>query len=135
MRTGDWSSDVCASDLPAAEIFGADLLARRRLHQRRAGEEDRALIPDDDGLVAHRGDVSAPRGAASHHAGDLRDALGAHIRLIEEDASEKIGRASGRERECQYVWISVVAGSLKKKTKKQEHAYTHINLNKNIKNS
>src|SRR3546814_3801269 len=28
----------------------------------------------------------------------------------------KIGRATCRERVCQYVWISVVAGSLKKKT-------------------
>src|SRR3546814_17968970 len=28
---------------------------------------------------------------------------------------KKIGRASGRERECQYVWISGGAGSLKKK--------------------
>src|SRR3546814_19867989 len=30
------------------------------------------------------------RGAASHHAGELRDALGAHIRLIEEDAPEMV---------------------------------------------
>src|SRR3546814_17794909 len=30
----------------------------------------------------------------------------------------KIGRASGRDRVCQYVWISVVAVSLKKKTTK-----------------
>src|SRR3546814_20403998 len=28
----------------------------------------------------------------------------------------KIGRASGRESVCQYVWISAVAGSLKKPT-------------------
>src|SRR3546814_14689994 len=31
--------------------------------------------------------------------------------------ANKIGRASCRERVCQYVYISVVAGSLKKKTK------------------
>src|SRR3546814_11803914 len=30
---------------------------------------------------------------------------------------DEIGRASCRERGCQYVWISVVAGSLKKNTK------------------
>src|SRR3546814_16858512 len=46
--------------------------------------------------------------------------------LVELDADpdlvnqvlEKIGRASCRERGCQYVWISFGAGSLKKKTKK-----------------
>src|SRR3546814_20745959 len=30
--------------------------------------------------------------------------------------SSEIGRASCRERVCQYVWISVVAGSLQKKS-------------------
>src|SRR3546814_19951928 len=37
----------------------------------------------------------------------------------------KIGRASCRERVCQYVWISVVAVSLKKK-KKQKYYYKSI---------
>src|SRR3546814_16984402 len=32
----------------------------------------------------------------------------------------QIGRASGRERVCQYVYISVVAGALKKKKKKEK---------------
>src|SRR3546814_20734375 len=32
---------------------------------------------------------------------------------------QQIGRASCRESVCQYVWISVVAGSLKKKTKEK----------------
>src|SRR3546814_17469223 len=35
---------------------------------------------------------------------------------------EEIGRASGRERVCQYVYISVVAVSLKKK-KQQNHQH------------
>src|SRR3546814_14280326 len=34
------------------------------------------------------------------------------------DPDAQIGRASCRERVCQYVWISVVAGTLKKKNKK-----------------
>src|SRR3546814_15412161 len=42
-------------------------------------------------------------------------------RAVKEKSSEalgnQIGRASCRERVCQYVWISVVAVSLKKKTK------------------
>ena len=76
--------------LRAAQLFGGDFLARRRLHQRRAGEEDRALVAHDHRLVRHGGDVGTPRRAASHHAGDLRDALGGHVRLIEEDAPEML---------------------------------------------
>ena len=74
----------------AAEILRADLFARRRLHQGRAGEEDRALFADDHALVAHRGHVGAAGGAAAHHAGDLGDALRAHLRLVEEDAAEMV---------------------------------------------
>src|SRR3546814_11910284 len=35
--------------------------------------------------------------------------------ILEGVAAEQIGRASGREGVCEYVWISVVAVSLKKK--------------------
>src|SRR3546814_5379914 len=73
--------------IAATQVLCPDFLARRGLHQRRAGEEDRALIAHDDGLVAHRGHIGAACGAASHHARDLRDALGAHIRS-EEHTSE-----------------------------------------------
>src|SRR3546814_12678652 len=37
--------------------------------------------------------------------------------LQDIEAEQQIGRASCRERVCQYVWTSVVAGSIKKKTK------------------
>ena len=39
----------------AAELLGADHLAGRGLHQRRAAEKDRALALDDDALVAIAG--------------------------------------------------------------------------------
>ncbi len=58
----------------AAEVLGADDLARGRLHQRRAAEEDRALVLDDDRLVAHRRHVGAAGGARAHDDRDLRDA-------------------------------------------------------------
>ena len=77
-------------EVAAAQFLGADLLARRGLHQRRAGEEDRALVADDHALVAHRRDIGAAGGAAAHHAGDLGDALRAHLRLVEEDAAEMV---------------------------------------------
>ena len=72
----------------AAEILGRDHLAGRGLHQRRAAEEDRALLAHDDRLVRHRRHVGAARRARAHHAGDLRDAERGQRRLIVEDAAE-----------------------------------------------
>src|SRR3546814_19384585 len=43
----------------------------------------------------------------------------AHTQITELGKTEKIGRASCRERGCQYVSISVVDVSLKKKKKKK----------------
>src|SRR5699024_9402432 len=62
----------------------------RGLHQRRPAEEDRALLAHDDGLVAHRRHVGAARGGGAHHRGDLRDPVGAHPRLVEEDPAEVV---------------------------------------------
>ena len=72
----------------AAEVLGGDDLAGRGLHQRRAAEEDRALVLDDHRLVGHRGDVGAAGGARAHHRGDLRDALRGEVGLVEEDPAE-----------------------------------------------
>ncbi len=72
----------------AAEFLCGDHLTGRSLHERGAAEEDGALVPDDDGFVAHRGHVGAAGGARPEHRGDLRNALGAHRRLVVEDAAE-----------------------------------------------
>src|ERR1051325_2454027 len=77
-------------EVATAQVLGTDLLAGRRLHQRRAAEEDRALVPYNDTFVAHRRNIGAARGAAPHHTGDLRDALRAHLRLVEEDSAEMV---------------------------------------------
>ena len=61
----------------AAEFLCGDHLPGRRLHQRRAAEEDRALVAHDHGLIAHGGHIRAARGARAQHRGDLRDAFGA----------------------------------------------------------
>ena len=79
----------------AAKLGGGDHLARGRLHQRRAGEEDGALAlgaraPHDHRLIRHGRHVGAAGGAGAHHAGDLGDALGRHLRLIVEDAAEVV---------------------------------------------
>ena len=74
----------------AAEVFGGNHFAGRRLHQRRAAEEDRALIAHDDGLVRHRRHVGAARGARPHDHRDLRDARGRQCRLVVKDAAEML---------------------------------------------
>ena len=61
-------------DVGTAELLGGDLLPGRGLHQRRAAEEDRALVAHDDRLVRHRRHVGAAGGARAHHGGDLGDA-------------------------------------------------------------
>jgi hypothetical protein len=77
-----------AVQVAAAELLGAHDLAGRRLHQRRAAQEDGALVPHDDGLVAHRRDVGATGRAGAEDRGDLRDAARRQLRLVEEDPAE-----------------------------------------------
>src|SRR3546814_21031213 len=43
----------------------------------------------------------------------------AAVAAVQNGVDQEIGRASCRERECQYVYISVVAASLKKQIKKE----------------
>src|SRR3546814_19501593 len=105
MRISDWSSDVCSSDLRHAQRLrrserGLDVeqaesfrFARRPLDAARIGD------PRAEHLVA----AAEPDDQAA--APDMR---------LEVDVPE-IGRASCRERVCQYVSFSVVAVSLKKK--------------------
>ena len=85
----------------AAEFFGRDFFAGGGFDQRRPAQKDRSLSLDDDGFVAHRGNVRAAGGARSHHRGDLRDALARHARLIVEDAPEviAIGKDVGLQRQ------------------------------------
>ncbi len=72
-----------------------DHLAGRRLHQRRAAEEDGALAllarpAHDHRLVGHGRHIGPAGGATAHDAGDLGYALGAHPRLVEEDAAKVV---------------------------------------------
>ena len=85
----------------AAELLGGHVLAGRRLHERRAADEDRARPADDHRLVAHRRHVGAAGGARAHHDRDLRDPLRRHARLVEEDAPEvlAVGEHLGLERQ------------------------------------
>src|SRR3546814_5777503 len=83
MRISDWSSDVCSSDLHRSEI-------RRALDP---------VVP----LGCHPGERRRQEGAAEAVADDVRIPLarGAFHRV--ERRQWQIGRASCRERVCQYV--------------------------------
>src|SRR3546814_4752010 len=80
MRISDWSSDVCSSDL---QRLGAGLLGGKALGVRLDPGHGPAIRP----CLLHRGEDAVEEAVAK-----TRD------RLLDE-----IGRASCRERVCQYV--------------------------------
>src|SRR3546814_15850058 len=112
MRISDWSSDVCSSDLA-----DPDQDERRTLHHELApavevGERrDEEMVERAAGIVAH---------------GEEKQEAGQHGERDRQQRRRKIGRASCRERVCQYVSISVVAVSLKKNNKAKEENTNHI---------
>src|SRR3546814_14927313 len=106
MRISDWSSDVCSSDLCQA-LSKAD----------QAAYEDCA----DDWFATESGC------RAKHPVRPARDcALPAQMAQQIDGAREQrkaecleIGRASGRERGCQYVYSAWVADSIKNNNRKK----------------
>src|SRR3546814_20911151 len=94
MRISDWSSDVCSSDLTAEEA-------------RRTQEEllDRAV-----------GEVVGSAAGGDLSARIDTEKLDGMMGRLGERMKAQIGRASCRERVCQYVQISVVAAAFKQKS-------------------
>src|SRR3546814_10178105 len=81
MRISDWSSDVCSADLPVARA-GAEPVER--------GEADLAVLGQPDGRLAEQAEQAHEIGEGAAAADIITD-------------HHQIGRASCRERECQYV--------------------------------
>src|SRR3546814_15061277 len=114
MRISDWSSDVCSSDL---------LRARDRLHQ--TGLADDRVISGLGNLAIDR-DIAAARFTEVYGnqwlthitltepqrnlLPELVGGLAGSVQRSRQGNRAKMGRASGRESECQDVEISVVAG-------------------------
>src|SRR3546814_17636029 len=99
MRIIDWSSDVCSSDLQPG--LGGGIIGLTGI----AGDAD-------DG-----GDADDSAAAPPHHApqrGTRQTEPGGQIE-VDDRLPVQIGRASCRERVCQYVESSVVDGQIKKK--------------------
>src|SRR3546814_18479550 len=115
MRISDWSSDVCSSDLIPANADGrVDLQALKA----RLGPDVAAVMitnPNTCGLFERDMKYIAD---AVHKAGAFVSCAGANFNYIVGRVRPgdlcKIGRASGRDRVCQYLSISVVAVSIKK---------------------
>src|SRR3546814_2370247 len=91
MRISDWSSDVCSSDLG---LVGAIQIG--------TGNRDRAIVADVDLSAGFLGQGTDGRPALADHVADLFrvDLDLQHARC---EIGEQIGRASCRERVCQYV--------------------------------
>src|SRR3546814_18926637 len=110
MRISDWSSDVCSSDLVPV-IDGYENM--RRIHGVNGWRQLLKLIADDRALRYEKpGEQLYLPHATIDYVNDIPC-----WPVPEAPIVFKIGRASCRERVCQYVSISVVAVSLKKNKK------------------
>src|SRR3546814_11715136 len=112
MRISDWSSDVCSSDLhhgfgQGGAVDGDEVAA----HAARLGVEEarHAFLAGAGVALDQHGGVTAGDAPGQRHQ------AGAGIVAHRRDRRREIGRASRRERVCQYVEISVVAGYFKTK--------------------
>src|SRR3546814_15153818 len=109
MRISDWSSDVCSSDLQQAgaaklerqarlrdEVFG-DQTDRRQIGRTEHGDAGQHEIEIGGGILA--------RADAGDEAVLLLEIVGGFFGIEDDrDVEEaEIGRASCRERVCQYV--------------------------------
>src|SRR3546814_12681052 len=115
MRMSDWSSDVCSSDLPAADcptgFTNAGVIANLRNCSITGRINNDLNIPKRAGTIyslVGRVDVGTAVG------GDGA-AVGGQGVTLSVDPGVELGRATCRERVCQDVSISVVAVSFKNK--------------------
>src|SRR3546814_12956200 len=111
MRISDWSSDVCSSDLGIlvggyqAGPFLSEIPRRERVIGSRGARPSRRSNQRGSACRIAVADRTSGENRRNTRAGGLQS---------------EIGRASCRERVCQYVWISVCAGQLKKKREKRQ---------------
>src|SRR3546814_7504632 len=93
MRISDWSSDVCSSDLRSAHLREAVELALVEL--------ERVVDAGHGGRVFQRGGLVA--GGRAFDLGQVVLEVRDRLRMAPVDRVLQIGRASCRERVCQYV--------------------------------
>src|SRR3546814_12317668 len=134
MRISDWSSDVCSSDLngtdpgtptnPAYAGGFPNAASGARAFAVNAGVSYQASgspTLDANGVLTDAGDLGINDARAVDVAGDASVVVGRYVDgapRFRNFNTPQIGRASCRERVCQYGKTSVVAVSLKQKTNK-----------------
>src|SRR3546814_2946716 len=102
MRISDWSSDVCSSDL----LFTPEMAGQLDRDRPRAAT---ALAPESENIVLAKVREAAAAAGLWVHIGSLglKDEGGKRWRnrsfIIDGAGAIQIGRASCRERVCQYV--------------------------------
>src|SRR3546814_8732013 len=104
MRISDWSSDVCSSDLAAkrwpqqVRAFLLNAVKRRLPEGYDMSHFTPRYMPWDERLCAVP-DADLFKAISDGKASVVTD----HIETFTETGIKPIGRASGRERVCQYV--------------------------------
>src|SRR3546814_20030912 len=112
MRISDWSSDVCSSDLIVFAEADAHRAENDRILAEAIRRHGRVVLP----VVLNN--LEMPTSADLPVASLTRVAAGlGYINIGLDD--DELGRASCRERVCQYVSNSGVAVSLQKKNKQE----------------
>src|SRR3546814_19932808 len=114
MRISDWSSDVCSSDLRPALGDPDDGLHARKLE----GWRQLPLLPRVRDARNRMGRVRFLAAAVRLHALWRKRPGRARHEADRALLSGQLGSTSCRERVGQYGALSVVAGSLKKKTRR-----------------
>src|SRR3546814_12969857 len=114
MRISDWSSDVCSSDLNALAGRLPGVVATQSSAE--PGYDGASVRIRGTNTLGNSGPLVVIDGIPARAGGfeRLNPADIDNISVL-KDASAAIGRASCREGVSQYVYISVVAVSLKKK--------------------
>src|SRR3546814_16620592 len=112
MRISDWSSDVSSSDLPNVTI-GSDIYDMSQ----KGGSVTNVTVRGQ----SHPNVTDSPMTRVGYaRVSTIDQDLDIPVARLKAAGREiQIGRASCRERVCQYVSISVVAVELKKKNKKK----------------
>src|SRR3546814_19835911 len=118
MRISDWSSDVCSSDLhvSADGAFADDATAHAPSAGDRIGPDGWLCFNRRSGQISHRPHRIGSNGIAGLYPERLIQQIGQAFPPSGQADAFDIGRASCRERVCQYVLISVDAVLLKKQT-------------------
>src|SRR3546814_11518682 len=121
MRISDWSSDVCSSDLgrAAAEVILAQDEGFALVPGVAAADRQAEPVGEIEGRIAEYGkgrriDIGLGKGGQSRESVEdahVEQSVGASVEIIE---AAQIGRASCRDRVCQYGYIPVVAVSINK---------------------